>query len=243
MNERIPEKITGVTEAVERFRKVYVEAISLYEESLKEIEEEELFNMQSVVDLDDEDEFPIHRYEEEDDPPKLIFEDKEERYLREPIRTRWTKQEILDLCGWPKDLWRMLRDRLETEVGLIMLRPGSGNPWKKGAVRLYTFSTCIEDREWGVYNSAALQLGAMKRLGEVTKVALAPPEGRFALNDGSEKRINRLLKKQEVKIDQLWESLQKVQVGLTDRQTLRLLARLDRKPSELPEEYRDEDGW
>jgi len=141
-----------------------------------------------------------------------------------PRRARWSKEEIMTLCQWPyPDDWSMLRSRLEARVGLIMLRPGSGNPWKDEVVKVWTFATCPEDREWGILNAIGSQLGGMKRTAKVTSLAIAPPDERNALNEGSKERIDKLLQKQDTKLDRVLSTLQNVKQDLLDRDTMKLL--------------------
>jgi len=141
-----------------------------------------------------------------------------------PYRARWSKEEIIDLCQWPyTDDWRTLRSRLEREVGLIMLRPGAGRPWQGESTQVWTFATCKEDREWGVINAARSQVGAMRRTAQVTSLAIAPPDEKHAIDSGSKTQIERVLDQQNIKLDEIFKSIQKVKQDLLDRDTMKLL--------------------
>jgi len=163
---------------------------------------------------------------------RRIFFDAISRYeesaragAEEPDRARWTKEEIMEWCKWPySDDWRMLRSQLEAQVGLIMLRQGAGDPRTSyEQVKLWTFATCAEDREWGVINAVGSQVGAMKRTAKVTSLAIAPPDERHALDEGSKSRIEEVLERQNIKYDALMKSILDVKQDLLDRETMELL--------------------
>lgn len=147
-------------------------------------------------------------------------------YDRDPSsRARWSKKDVMSMCQWPypKD-WRTLRGVLEEQVGLILLMPGSGIGTKgREAARPWTFTTCPQDREWSVVNAVAHQLGGMKRTAKVTSIAIAPPDEKHALDEGSKTRIDEALEKQEVKLDAVLETLQRVKQNLLDHETMKLL--------------------
>lgn len=182
-----PEKQKALERSKQLFRKVFFQAITRYEESLRE------------------------------DPDN-------------PIRARWTKEEVMSLCKWPypKD-WRPLREALETKIGLIMLLHGARG--KRGdKVCPWTFATCPKDREWCVVHAVRCQVGGMKRTARITALAIAPPspeeleeKSLHALEEGSGSRINQVLEDQGIKLNKVLKTLQDVKQDLLDRETMKLL--------------------
>lgn len=141
-----------------------------------------------------------------------------------PIRARWAKEEVMEICQWPHpENWRPLRDVLETEVGLIMLLHGARTE-HGGLVRAWTFATCQEDRERCIIHATRCQIGGMKRTAKVVSQALAPPDEKYALDEGSKTRIDEVLDEQGIKLDNVLQTLQDVKQDLLDRDTMKLLA-------------------
>lgn len=144
----------------------------------------------------------------------------------EASRARWTKKEVMQICRWPyPGDWSSLRKILEKKVGLIMYMPGSGiGSFGRETARPWTFATCQADREWSVTNAAAHQIGSMKRTAGVMSAALTPGDERHALDEGSKARIDEGLKKHDVKLDKVLQTLQDVRQNLLDERTMKLLA-------------------
>lgn len=141
-----------------------------------------------------------------------------------PIRARWSKEEVMEMCQWPYlENWRPLRDVLETKIGLIMLLQGARSE-RGGVVRAWTFATCLEDRELSIIHATRCQVGGMKRTAKVVSLALSPPDEKYALDEGSKTRIDRVLKEQDVKLDNVLQTLQDVKQNLLNRETMKLLA-------------------
>ena len=63
----------------------------------------------------------------------------------------------------------------------------------------------------------------MKRTAKVVAQALAPPDQKHALDEGSKTRIDLVLEEQDVKLDNVLQTLQDVKQDLLDRDTMRLL--------------------
>jgi len=141
----------------------------------------------------------------------------------EANRARWTKEWLMCNCGWPyPEDWRTLGDALEG-IGLILYLPGARSGWAS-KVRPWTFATCVEDREWYIAHAAAVQVGTMKRTAKVIGQAIAPPDERHALEEGSKERIDKMLKKQNVKLEDVLRTIRHMKQDLLDRETRRLLA-------------------
>lgn len=140
-----------------------------------------------------------------------------------PLRARWSKEEVMSMCQWPhRENWRHLRDRLESKIGLIMLLQGARSR-RHGTVRAWTFATCREDRELAIIHATRCQVGGMKRTAKVVAQALAPPDEKHALDEGSKTRIDEVLDEQGIKLDKVLQTLQDVKQNLLDRDTMRLL--------------------
>lgn len=140
-----------------------------------------------------------------------------------PLRARWSKEEVMEMCQWSyPNSWRTLRDVLEAKIGLIMLLQGARSE-HRGAVKPWTFATCQEDRELSIIHATRCQIGGMKRTAKVVAQALAPPDEKYALDEGSKTRIDEVLDKQGVKLDNILQTLQDVKQNLLDRDTMKLL--------------------
>ena len=141
----------------------------------------------------------------------------------EATRARWTKEEVMQISQWPyPQSWRLLRDELEAKVGLIMLLKGARHKGD-GVIRPWTFATCQEDRELAVIHATRCQIGGMRRTAKVVSQALEPGDERHALDKGSKTNIDRVLKEQDVKLDNVLRTLQDVKQDLLDRDTMKLL--------------------
>ena len=236
--------VTGydLDDAEKAFRKVYIEAITLYEESLRDLElprvgekdEKEIQDVEGYTDyVDDEDENEPERWElswsnGELEAPEALDEfdaepprNQEEALqdLDEPIRTRWSKADILRICNCPRSQWPRLKRRLDKSVGLVTLRQGAGNSWKGEQLKCYTFLTGLEDDELGTYRALTARAGEKGWIEYLLAAEATYQRERKALA-----AINKEPEPEEpVDRDELLETLRSINKDLLTRDMLEML--------------------